>query len=51
MFIAFNGPEIGEADSVLKEALDNHSKSSRTGWHFTTNTLFKTAGHTVQNVL
>ena len=43
MFIAFNGPEIDEADRVLKEALDDHFKSSRTGWNFTTNTLVKTA--------
>ena len=28
-----------------------HLKTSRAGWHFTTKTLVKTAGHTVQNIL
>ena len=40
-FIAVNGPEIGEADPVLKEALDIHWNNSKSGWHFTTNTLLK----------
>ena len=51
IFIAVNGPEIGEADPVLKEALDIHFKNSRSGWHFTTNTLFKTSGPTVNKIL
>ena len=34
-FVAFNGPDIGEAEGVLKQALDDNFKSSRTGWHFT----------------
>ena len=42
--IAYNGPEKGEADYIIKDALDLHSSKSRLGWHFTTNTLFKTPG-------
>ena len=42
---------IWEADPVLKEALDIHFKNSRSGWHFTTNTLFKTSGPTVNKIL
>ena len=51
MFISVNGPEIREADDILKEALDEHFKNSKVGWHFTTNTLFKTAGPTVCKIL
>ena len=50
-FIAVNGPEIGEADPVLKEGLNIHFKNFRSGWHFTTNTLFKTSGPTVNKIL
>ena len=51
MFVAWNGPEIGEADNVLKKALDLHFAGSRLGVHFKTNNLFVTAGPTVENVL
>ena len=37
---AYNGPEIGEADEVLRDALVVHFRKSRLGWHFTANTLF-----------
>ena len=50
LFIVANGLEIGETDSVLKEALDIQFKNSRSGWHFTTNTLFKTSGPTVNKI-
>ena len=35
MFVALNGPEIGEANEVLKEALKLHFEDSRV--HFTNN--------------
>ena len=47
LFIAFNGPEIGEADQTLKSALDLHFSSRGGSWHFSTNQLLKTAGLTV----
>ena len=31
MFIAFNGNELGEADGMLNEALDDHLKYLRNG--------------------
>ena len=49
--VALNGPELGEADEVLKESLDLHFTKSQYGWHFTTNTLFKTSGKTVDTLL
>ena len=51
LFIAFNGPEIGEADETLAAALDLHFAKNNGQWHFTTNTLFKTSGPTVQKML
>ena len=51
LFIAFNGPEIGEADQTLKSALDLHFSSRGGRWHFSTNSLFKTAGPTVTKKL
>ena len=51
LFIVYNGPEIGEADKVLMEALDLHFSKSRDGWHFTTNTVFKTSCPTVDKIL
>ena len=50
LFVVYNGPEIGEAEDVLSEALDLHFKDSR-GWHFTTNNLFKSSGPTVTLIL
>ena len=50
LFVVYNGPEIGEAEEVLSEALDLHFKDSR-GWHFTTNNLFKSSGPTVTSIL
>ena len=46
MFVAWNGPEKGEADDTLKRALDN-----RLVLHFKTKNLFATAGATVKSVL
>jgi hypothetical protein len=51
LFVVYNGPEIGEADEMLKEALDLQVSKSRLGWHFTTNTLFKSVGPTVEKIL
>ena len=53
LFIAFiNGPEIGEANQTLEAALNLHFSTKQNGhWNFTTNTLFKTAGPTVQKKL
>ena len=47
MFVAWNGPEIGECDEILKNAFDLHFKNTRFGVHFKTNNLFNTAGPTV----
>ena len=50
MNIHLNGPELGEADEILKAALDKHFKGGP--WHFTIqNNIFRTSGQTVQNIL
>ena len=49
LFIAYNGPKIGEADQTLKAALDQHFAGGR--WHFTPNTLFEMAGLTFMKKL
>ena len=36
MCVAWNGPEIGEADDTLKKALDLHFADNRLGVHFNT---------------
>ena len=51
MFVAYNGPDIGQSDDVLKQALDDNFKSLRTGWHFTKNTPFNSVGITVDKIL
>ena len=51
LFIPFNGPEVGEADNILKQALDLHFAKYGKGWHFSTNNPFKTSGATVSKVL
>ena len=51
LFISFNGPELGEADKILQEALDLHFASRGGHWHLSTNKLFKTAGLTVTKKL
>ena len=51
LFIPFNGPEVGEADNIIKQALDLHFAKYGKGWHFSTNNLFKTWGATVSKVL
>jgi hypothetical protein len=43
MFVAYNGPDIGEANYVLMTT----SSLQGPGWHFTTNTPFKGVGITV----
>ena len=36
MVISVNGPEIANADKILKKALDNYFKGHKNGkWHFT----------------
>ena len=40
LFVVYYGPEIGEAEDILKEVLAMHFKDSH-GWHFTTNNYFK----------
>ena len=47
LFVAYNGPEIGEADEVLRQALNLHFSKTRGGWNFSTQ-LFKTAGVVVE---
>ena len=50
MFIAVNGPEIGEADIVLTEALN--LKFGKGKWHFSVQqNLFRTSGPTVEKLL
>ena len=50
MFIAVNGPEIGEADNVLTEALN--LKFGKGKWHFSVQqNLFRTSGPTVEKLL
>ena len=50
MFIAVNGPEIGEADNVLTKALNLKFGSS--SWHFSVQqNLFRTSGPTVGKLL
>ena len=51
LLISFNGPEVGEADNILKQALDLHFAKYGKGWHFTTNSPFKTSGATFIKVL
>ena len=50
LFISFNGPEVGEADNILKQALDLHFAKHGKGWHFSTNNPFKTSGATVSKL-
>ena len=51
MFIAVNGPELGEADALLAKALDR-KLAGKSGWHFSTKqTLFRTSGIVVNNIL
>ena len=51
MFIAVNGPELGEADALLAKALDRKF-AGKSGWHFSTKqTLFRTSGVVVNNIL
>ena len=47
----YNGPEIGEADDVLMEALQLHFKDNPKGIHFDTHNVFRSNGLTVQNIL
>ena len=51
MFIAVNGPELGEADALLAKALDR-KLAGKSGWHFSTKqTLFRTSGFVVNNII
>jgi hypothetical protein len=49
MFVVYNEPDIVEADDVLELGLDDNFK--RTGWHFTTNSPFKSVGIPVEKIL
>ena len=51
LFVALNGPELGEADEVLQKSLDLHFGKSFNGWHFVTNTLFRTNGVVIDAML
>ena len=51
MCVAWNGPEIGDADDTLKKAPDLNFADNRLGVHFKTNNLFAEAGATVESVL
>ena len=51
MMIVYNGPEIGEADDVLMEALQLHFKDNPKGIHFDTHNIFRSNALTVQNIL
>ena len=51
MLVAWNGPEIGEADEVLREALNLHISETKLGVHFKTNNMFMTVGPTVEKIL
>ena len=51
MFVAWNGPQIGEADETLKKALDVHFADKRHGVKFKSNNLFATDGATVESFL
>ena len=51
MFIAVNGPELWEADALLAKAL-GRKLAGKSGWHFSTKqTLFRTSGVVVNNIL
>ena len=50
LFVAFNGPEIGEADEVLRQALNLHFSQTRGGWNFATQ-MFQTSGVVVEKKL
>ena len=50
LFVAFNGPEIGEADEVLRQALNLHFGQTRGGWNFATK-MFRTSGVVVEKKL
>ena len=50
MFVAYNGPEIGESDKLLSEALIEHFMPK--GWHFVThNALYSDGGKTAGRIL
>ena len=50
MFVAYNGPDIGENDKSLSEALSEHFKPK--GWHFVThNALYSDEGKTAGRIL
>ena len=50
MMVHMNGPEIGEADDILKAALDLHFEGKP--WHFiVAGNIFKTHGKAVTDIL
>ena len=51
MMIDYNGPDIGEADGVLMEALHMHFKDNSMGIHFNTQNIFRSRGVTVETIL
>ena len=51
MFIAVNGPELGEADALIARELDRKF-AGKSGWHVSTKqTLFRNSGVLVNNIL
>ena len=51
MFIAVNGPELGEADALIARELDKKF-AGKSGWHVSTKqTLFRNSGVLVNNNL
>ena len=51
MMVDYNGPEIGEADKMLMEALHIHFKDNPKGIHFYTKNIFRSNGKTVEKIL
>ena len=48
---SLKGPEMGEADKTLKEALNLYFSKKHGHWNCTTNSVFKTSGLTVKKIL
>ena len=51
MMVDYSGPEIGEADKMLIEALHIHSKDNTKGILFYTKNIFRSNGKTVEKIV
>ena len=51
MFVAWNGPEMGDSYEIMQKSLNRHFENTRMGIHFKMQNLFKTAGPTVDSIL